>query len=56
MEEEHGDIFTVFGLNGRRLHDSIIEASRYFSSDYCICLGRYETVYKVALSTRRVLA
>ncbi|KAE8711946.1 hypothetical protein F3Y22_tig00110267pilonHSYRG00007 [Hibiscus syriacus] len=33
MEEQHGDIFTVLGFNGRVLHDGIIEATEDFSSD-----------------------
>ncbi|MBA0696820.1 hypothetical protein Goari_003345, partial [Gossypium aridum] len=56
MEEEHGNIFTVFRFNGRMLHDIIIEATKDFSSDYCIGLDRYGTVYKVALPTGKVLA
>ncbi|KAL4386331.1 hypothetical protein GQ457_09G026390 [Hibiscus cannabinus] len=46
-EEPHGDIFTVLGLNGRILHDSIIEATEDFCSKYCIGSGGYGTVYKL---------
>ncbi|KAE8717892.1 hypothetical protein F3Y22_tig00110020pilonHSYRG00239 [Hibiscus syriacus] len=35
-EEQHGDMFTVLGFNGRILYDNIIEATEYFSNDYCI--------------------
>ncbi|GMI80372.1 MDIS1-INTERACTING RECEPTOR LIKE KINASE2 [Hibiscus trionum] len=55
-EEQHGDIFTVLGFNGRILHDSIIEATEDFSSDYCIGSGGYGTVYKAALPTAQVVA
>ncbi|GMI80396.1 MDIS1-INTERACTING RECEPTOR LIKE KINASE2 [Hibiscus trionum] len=55
-EEQHGDIFTVLGFNGRILHDSIIEATEDFSSDYCIGSGGYGTVYKAALPTGQVVA
>ncbi|KAL4386504.1 hypothetical protein GQ457_09G026580 [Hibiscus cannabinus] len=55
-EEPHGDIFTVLGLNGRILHDSIIEATEDFCSDYCIGSGGYGTVYKAKLPTGQVVA
>ncbi|XP_039036114.1 MDIS1-interacting receptor like kinase 2-like [Hibiscus syriacus] len=55
-EEQHGDIFTVFGFNGRILHDSIIEATEDFSSDYCIGSGGYGAVYKATLPTGQVVA
>ncbi|TYH50900.1 hypothetical protein ES332_D10G236000v1 [Gossypium tomentosum] len=38
------------------LHDSIIEATEDFSSDYCIGLGGYGSVYKAALPTGQVVA
>ncbi|MFQ6671148.1 hypothetical protein Gotur_035767 [Gossypium turneri] len=52
----HGYIFTVLGFNGRVLHDNIIEATKYFSSDYCIGSGRHGSVYKAALITGQVVA
>ncbi|KAL4387791.1 hypothetical protein GQ457_09G026130 [Hibiscus cannabinus] len=55
-EEPQGDIFVVLGLNGRILHDSIIEATEGFRSDYCIGSGGYGTVYKAALPTGQVVA
>ncbi|KAK9019795.1 hypothetical protein V6N11_054303 [Hibiscus sabdariffa] len=55
-EEPLGDIFTVLGLNGRILHDSIIEATEDFCSDYCIGSGGYGTVYKAKLPTGQVVA
>ncbi|KAK8999040.1 hypothetical protein V6N11_070218 [Hibiscus sabdariffa] len=55
-EEPLGDIFTVLGFNGRILHDSIIEATEDFSSEYCIGSGGYGTVYKAALPTGQVVA
>ncbi|KAK8999012.1 hypothetical protein V6N11_070191 [Hibiscus sabdariffa] len=55
-EEPQGDIFAVLGLNGRILHDSIIEATEGFRSDYCIGSGGYGTVYKAALPTGQVVA
>ncbi|XP_039036134.1 MDIS1-interacting receptor like kinase 2-like [Hibiscus syriacus] len=55
-EEQHGDIFTVFGFNGRELHDSIIEATEEFSSEYCIGSGGYGTVYKATLPTGQAVA
>ncbi|PPD76730.1 hypothetical protein GOBAR_DD26344 [Gossypium barbadense] len=56
MEEQDGDIFTILGFNGRILHDSIIEATEDFSSDYCIGSGGYGSVYKAALPTGQVVA
>ncbi|TYH50901.1 hypothetical protein ES332_D10G236100v1 [Gossypium tomentosum] len=38
------------------LHDSIIEATEDFSSDYCIGSGGYGSVYKAALPTGQVVA
>ncbi|MBA0665053.1 hypothetical protein Goklo_004974 [Gossypium klotzschianum] len=55
-EEQHGDIFTILGFNGRILHDGIIEATEDFSSIYCIGSGGYGTVYKAALPTGQVVA
>ncbi|KAK9019814.1 hypothetical protein V6N11_054322 [Hibiscus sabdariffa] len=55
-EKPHGDIFTVLGFDGRKLHDNIIEATEDFSSDYCIGSGGYGTVYKAALPTGQVVA
>ncbi|TYI62108.1 hypothetical protein E1A91_D10G221900v1 [Gossypium mustelinum] len=55
-DEPQGDIFTVLGFNGRVLHDSIIEATEDFSSDYCIGSGGYGSVYKAALPTGQVVA
>ncbi|PPR99251.1 hypothetical protein GOBAR_AA21408 [Gossypium barbadense] len=55
-EEQQGDIFTVLGFNGRVLHDNIIEATKDFSSDYCIGSGGYGSVYKAALATGQVVA
>ncbi|KAE8717868.1 RNA polymerase Rpb7-like, N-terminal domain [Hibiscus syriacus] len=55
-EEQHGDIFTVLGFNGRVLHESIIEATEGFSSDYCIGSGGHGTVYKASLPTGQVVA
>ncbi|KAK8999042.1 hypothetical protein V6N11_070220 [Hibiscus sabdariffa] len=55
-EEPIGDIFSVLGFNGRILHDSIIEATEDFSSEYCIGSGGYGTVYKAALPTGQVVA
>ncbi|KAK9019809.1 hypothetical protein V6N11_054317 [Hibiscus sabdariffa] len=55
-EEQHADIFTVLGFNGRILHDNIIEATEYFNSDYCIGSGGHGTVYKAALPTGQVVA
>ncbi|KAL1149900.1 hypothetical protein V6Z11_A10G221200 [Gossypium hirsutum] len=54
-EEQHGDIFTTLGFNGRILHDGIIEATEDFSSNYCIGPGGYGTVYKAALPTGQVV-
>ncbi|KAK8999008.1 hypothetical protein V6N11_070187 [Hibiscus sabdariffa] len=54
-EESHGDIFTVLGFDGRKLHDNIIEATEDFSSNYQ-CSGGYGTVYKAALPTGQVVA
>ncbi|MFQ6646593.1 hypothetical protein Gotur_019841 [Gossypium turneri] len=51
-----GYIFTVLGFSGRVLHDNIIEATKDFSSDYCIGSGRYGSVYKAALTTAQVVA
>ncbi|KAB2010164.1 hypothetical protein ES319_D10G218000v1 [Gossypium barbadense] len=45
-------MFPLFGV----LHDSIIEATEDFSSDYCIGLGGYGSVYKAALPTGQVVA
>ncbi|TYH50911.1 hypothetical protein ES332_D10G237000v1 [Gossypium tomentosum] len=56
MEEQDGDIFSILGFNGRILHDSIIEATEDFSSDYCIGSGGYGSVYKAALPTGQVVA
>ncbi|TYH50913.1 hypothetical protein ES332_D10G237200v1 [Gossypium tomentosum] len=56
MEEQAGDIFTILRFNGRILHDSIIEATEDFSSDYCIGSGGYGSVYKAALPTGQVVA
>ncbi|TYG51187.1 hypothetical protein ES288_D10G237100v1 [Gossypium darwinii] len=55
-EEQHGDIFTILGFNGRILHDGIIEATEDFSYIYCIGSGGYGTVYKAALPTGQVVA
>ncbi|KAK9019794.1 hypothetical protein V6N11_054302 [Hibiscus sabdariffa] len=55
-EEPLGDIFTVLGFNGRTLHDSIIEVTEDFSSEYCIGSGGYGTVYKAALPTGQAVA
>ncbi|MFQ6646592.1 hypothetical protein Gotur_019841 [Gossypium turneri] len=55
-EEQQGYIFTVLGFSGRVLHDNIIEATKDFSSDYCIGSGRYGSVYKAALTTAQVVA
>ncbi|KAG8480714.1 hypothetical protein CXB51_025408 [Gossypium anomalum] len=55
-EEENGDILTVLGFDGRILHDDIIEATENFSSNYCIGLGGYETVYKATLRSGQVVA
>ncbi|MBA0756241.1 hypothetical protein Gogos_021971, partial [Gossypium gossypioides] len=55
-EEQHGDIFTILGFNGRILHDGIIEATEDFSSIYCIGSGGYGTVYKAALPIGQVVA
>ncbi|PPD79812.1 hypothetical protein GOBAR_DD23260 [Gossypium barbadense] len=54
-EEQQGYIFTVLGFNGRVLHDNTIEATKDFSSNYCIGSGRYGSVYKVALTTGQVV-
>ncbi|GMI80400.1 MDIS1-INTERACTING RECEPTOR LIKE KINASE2 [Hibiscus trionum] len=55
-EEQQGDVFTVLGFNGRILHDSIIEATEDFNSNYCIGSGGYGTVYKAKLQTGEVVA
>ncbi|XP_039039946.1 MDIS1-interacting receptor like kinase 2-like [Hibiscus syriacus] len=55
-EDQIGDFFTVLGFNGRQLHDSIIEATEDFSSDYRIGSGGYGTVYKAVLPTGQVAA
>ncbi|KAK9019808.1 hypothetical protein V6N11_054316 [Hibiscus sabdariffa] len=55
-EEPLGDIFSVLGFNGRILHDSIIEATEDFRSDYCIGMGGYGAVYKATLPTGQVVA
>ncbi|KAK8518791.1 hypothetical protein V6N12_012035 [Hibiscus sabdariffa] len=55
-EEQLGAIFTVLGFNGRVLHDNIIEATEDFSSEYCIGVGGYGTVYKAVLPTGQTVA
>ncbi|GMI74525.1 MDIS1-INTERACTING RECEPTOR LIKE KINASE2 [Hibiscus trionum] len=55
-EEQLGDIFTVLGFNGKVLHDNIIEATEDFSSEYCIGVGGYGTVYKAVLPTGQTVA
>ncbi|XWS08264.1 hypothetical protein CRYUN_Cryun41cG0065100 [Craigia yunnanensis] len=55
-EAQRGDIFTVWGYNGRIVYENIIEATEDFSANYCIGSGGYGTVYKAVLPTGQVVA
>ncbi|WRX12733.1 Serine-threonine/tyrosine-protein kinase [Theobroma cacao] len=37
--QQPGDIFTIFGFDGRTLYENIIEATEDFNSNYCIGSG-----------------
>ncbi|XP_022765753.1 MDIS1-interacting receptor like kinase 2-like [Durio zibethinus] len=56
MEAKLGDIFTVWGYNGRILYENIIEATEDFSSNNCIGSGGYGAVYKAVLPIGEVVA
>ncbi|XP_022777003.1 probable leucine-rich repeat receptor-like protein kinase At1g35710 [Durio zibethinus] len=56
IEAQLGEIFTLWGYNGRILYENIIEATEDFSSNNCIGSGGYGTVYKAALPIGEVVA
>ncbi|XP_022728602.1 LOW QUALITY PROTEIN: MDIS1-interacting receptor like kinase 2-like [Durio zibethinus] len=55
-EAQLGEVFTLWGYNGRILYENIIEATEDFSSSNCIGSGGYGTVYKAALPIGEVVA
>ncbi|XP_060672017.1 MDIS1-interacting receptor like kinase 2-like [Ziziphus jujuba] len=48
--------FQACSHNGRKVHEEIVEATENFSSEYCIGVGRFGSVYKALLSTGQVVA
>ncbi|XP_022764190.1 MDIS1-interacting receptor like kinase 2-like [Durio zibethinus] len=55
-EAQLGDIFTVWGYNGRILYENIIEVTEDFNSNYCIGSGGDGNVYKAVLPIGQVVA
>ncbi|XP_022735738.1 MDIS1-interacting receptor like kinase 2-like [Durio zibethinus] len=55
-EAQLGDIFTVWGYDGRILYENIIEVTEDFNSNYCIGSGGDGNVYKAVLPIGQVVA
>uniref|UniRef100_A0A7N1A3B4 non-specific serine/threonine protein kinase n=1 Tax=Kalanchoe fedtschenkoi TaxID=63787 RepID=A0A7N1A3B4_KALFE len=51
-----GDLFIVSSLDGKMMHDEILEATQNFGDNFCIGKGRFGTVYKAQLSSGMVVA
>ncbi|KAF6153425.1 hypothetical protein GIB67_003615 [Kingdonia uniflora] len=56
QEEIQKDLFCVWKCDGNVLYEDIIEATKYFSPEYCIGRGGYGSVYKAELLTGQVVA
>lgn len=55
-EIENEDLFVIWSYDGKMVHENIIEATRGFSSNYCIGEGGYGSVYKAQLPNGMVVA
>ncbi|KAI9185555.1 hypothetical protein LWI28_008358 [Acer negundo] len=51
-----GDIFTIWNFDGRIAYEDIVAATENFDIKYCIGTGRYGSVYKAMLPTRKLIA
>ena len=53
---KNGDLFSIWGYDGRIAYEDIIEATEDFDIKYCIGTGGYGSVYKAQLPTGNVVA
>ncbi|WKA04549.1 hypothetical protein VitviT2T_022578 [Vitis vinifera] len=53
---KNGDLFSIWGYDGRIAYEDIIEATEDFDIKYCIGTGGHGSVYKVQLPSGKVVA